>query len=144
MKILVVGGGSIGQRHACNAKDLGLEVALFDNQKSINEIFSKNHKTPLFSSLQEALAWGPVATIIAVPHHLHIAVARDVIAAQSIPLIEKPISHTTENVDQLCEYAKQVNIPIYVVCNLRFHQAIDNLKNHLNPVSYTHLTLPTT
>ena len=134
MKILIIGGGSIGQRHAQNALELAGEVALYDTDQSISSAFSQKHGTRIFETLDQAWGWKPDATVIASPHTTHIELATKAIKSKSIPLIEKPISHTAEGIDDFLQISKINNIPAYVVCNMRFHPAIQSLKDNIHKV----------
>ena len=138
MKILVIGGGSIGRRHASNLLQMSIETALFDLDENKTSEFAKEKGTPLFSSLEEALSWGADGAIVATPHVSHLSVARQVIEAGIDVLIEKPISHTLDGVADLLSVAKQKQRHIYVACNMRFHPAIRILHEKLPALGDIH------
>src|SRR5262245_25798993 len=108
MKLLVVGCGSIGQRHAQHASGLA-ETAVFDTESSRIPAGMKS-----FASLEEALAWGPDAVIIATPHYSHIEVAKKAVEAGAHVLIEKPISNTDKGVDAFLKLAAKKGNKVFV------------------------------
>lgn len=134
MKILIVGGGSIGQRHLINALDIVKEVALFDVDTSRAENLSQRHGITAFTSLDDALNWKPDGAVIAVPNNLHIEIAHKVAAAGIVPLIEKPLSHSLEDGKNFIDFLSQQKARAYVVCNMRFHPAVKVLRDNLSQV----------
>lgn len=138
MKILVIGGGSIGRRHASNLRTLSIETALFDLDTERTQNFAQENGTPVFSSLAEALSWAPDGAIVATPHVSHLSVARQVIEAGIDVLIEKPISHTLEGVSDFLDFAKTQRRHVYVACNMRFHPAIRILHEKLPTLGKIH------
>ena len=91
MKLLVVGCGSIGRRHAENAAMLA-ETAVFDAISESAREVAMRHDLRWFDSLRNALDWGPDGVVVATPHDRHLAVANPAIEAGCDVLIEKPIS----------------------------------------------------
>lgn len=132
MKILVVGGGSIGRRHASNLRSLSIETALFDIDAAKTLSFAEDNNTRKFLSLEEALLWNPDGVVVATPHIHHLSVARQAIDAGADVLIEKPISHNLNGVADLLAFGKSKNRNIYVVCNMRFHPAIRILRENIS------------
>ncbi|HEY8190544.1 MAG TPA: Gfo/Idh/MocA family oxidoreductase [Micavibrio sp.] len=131
MKILVVGAGSIGKRHATNAAALGHETGIFD----LNPQAAQVSNITTFSSLSNALDWKPDGAVIATPHKTHIDMARQVTTAGIPVLIEKPISHTLDGVDEFLSSSQK---PVYVVCNMRFHPAIKALHENISAIGKIH------
>lgn len=66
MRILIVGTGSIGQRHARNASRFA-EVSVFDQQTEATETLSGVDNIDIHDSLEDALALKPDAAIVATP-----------------------------------------------------------------------------
>lgn len=131
MKILVVGAGSIGKRHATNAAACGHETGIFD----LNPQAAQVPGAKPFPSLADALDWKPDGAVIATPHKTHIDMARQVTTAGIPVLIEKPISHTLDGVD---EFLRNSPEPVYVVCNMRFHPAIKALRENISAIGKIH------
>ena len=68
MKVLVLGCGSIGKRHAQNALALSAEVAIFDIKIDISEALGSELGIKNFSSLNAAMAWQADGIIISTPN----------------------------------------------------------------------------
>jgi predicted dehydrogenase len=133
MRVLVVGCGSIGRRHAANAARLA-EVAIYDISAQAAQDCAAASGARAFARLEEALAWGPAAVVVATPHRSHLAVARQAIAAGAHVLIEKPLSDTLEGVADFLAAVDAAGRRAYVVCNMRFHPGPAALKRHIGTV----------
>lgn len=134
MKVLVLGCGSIGKRHAQNALALSAEVAIFDIKIDISEALGSELGIKNFSSLDAAMAWQADGIIISTPHKTHLELANIAIKAGADVLIEKPLSNSSEGVQELLRDAKACNQNISVVCNIRYHDAVLAIKKHIDKV----------
>ncbi len=135
MKMLIVGLGSIGYRHALNAaKTSGIETAVFDTDSGRSEKTGDHLDAISFNDWENALAWRPHAAVVAVPTNLHISVARDLVGIGAHVLIEKPISHQIEGVDDLLKLAVKNKCKVRVVCNMRFHPAIKVVRDYFSEI----------
>ena len=133
MKVLVVGCGSIGRRHAGNAARLA-EVAVHDSAPEAARDCAAASGARTFARLDEALAWWPAAVVIATPHRSHLALAQQAIAAGAHVLIEKPLSDTLDGVAEFLDAADAAGRRAYVVCNMRFHPGPAALKRNIGLV----------
>ena len=133
MKLLVVGCGSIGRRHAVNAAMLA-HTAVVDTRPAAAEDCARESGATAFATLEEAYAWKPDGVVVATPHRSHLALAREALAAGAHVLIEKPLSHTFEGVSDLLELASRAERRVYVVCNMRFHPGPATLKAQLHRI----------
>ena len=124
MKLLVLGCGSIGKRHAQNALKLNIDIGIFDRDQRLAKSFAGEIGIQSFNTLDEGLAWQPDGVIVATPHMTHVELAQNAIDAGAHVLIEKPISGSVENVDALLKSAERKERQVYVVCNMRFHDAV--------------------
>ena len=93
MKLLIVGCGSIGKRHARNAKKLGLEVVLCDiSEERARELASEIGAVGVYTDYQVAAEdSGADAALIATPSHLHVAPAFVMLDAGMHVMMEKPL-----------------------------------------------------
>lgn len=133
MKVLVAGCGSIGRRHAVNAAALA-ETAVFDLDLELGARCAADLGIRAFVGLDEALAWGPQAVVVATPHRSHLEVAGAALAADVDVLIEKPLSHSLAGVDDLLHAVATCKRRAFVVCNMRFHPGPETLRRHLHEV----------
>ena len=128
MKIMIAGLGSIGRRHLRNLLALGeRDILLFRSHKSTLPA-DELEDFPTETNLEEALARSPQAVIISNPTALHIEVALAAAKAGCHLLIEKPISHSFERVDELCEVVRANNVKVLVGFQFRFHAALRQVK----------------
>ena len=98
MRILVVGVGSIGQRHARIVYELGHEVVPCDvNPALVDEVCTRHGLSESYLDYREAEGSDFDAVIVCTPNHLHAPVALAAFEQGSHVLMEKPIAHTLED-----------------------------------------------
>jgi len=135
-KILIIGAGSIGQRHLRNLLSLGYRdifVAEIDKDKR-DEIKSK-YKIKIFSDYKNALKESWDAVFICAPPAFNIKIAGDILNVQKNKcaiFIEKPLSNNLAGVPELIKKARQYKTPIMIGYNLRFHPLIKKTKDILD------------
>ncbi len=124
MKFLIAGYGSIGRRHMRNLLALGeRDIVLLRSNRStlpVDEIAD----FPVETDLQAALDHRPDAVIISNPTALHLNVAIPAAEAGCALLIEKPVSHSLERVDELQQAAQRSGARILVGFHYRFHPGL--------------------
>src|SRR3989344_5682729 len=129
--ILIAGFGSIGRRHLRNLKALGHKnFVLYRTGKSTlpdDEI----KDIPTEYDLDKALAYKPVATIIANQTALHMPVALAAAKVGSHLFLEKPVSHNLEGVEELCRLVQDQDLKVSVGFQFRFHPLLQQMKHLL-------------
>lgn len=134
MRILIIGCGSIGLRHARNAKRFFNDVICFDkNQDTVKKV-ENQLSLSCFTSLKSALSLDIDAAIIATPTSTHIPIALEIIKHIPNILIEKPISNNSDLVHKLIDESNINNSNIFVACNSRFHPGVDTLYKNLKKI----------
>lgn len=128
LKCAVIGTGYLGKFHA--EKYAGLEdcelVAVVDiNEETAREVAGK-HGAQALTDYQSLLGEVDAVSIV-VPTSLHHAVARDFLEAGSHVLVEKPITVTVEQADELIDIAGRNNLILQVGHLERFNPAIMGL-----------------
>lgn len=105
--ILIIGGGSIGERHVvCFLATGRAEVSLCEISEEVrNRVASAHNLAASFASLDEAIASKPDAAVICAPAHVHMSIASQLVAAGIAVLIEKPLS---TSVDDAATFTAQV------------------------------------
>ena len=130
MKLLVVGCGSIGRRHAANASaHATVGIVDFDSARAKDVATSLGIRA--FDDLDAGLHWQPDGVIVAVPHDQHLPVAARAVEAGSHVLIEKPISNGEGGLTAFLDRADDLGRAVRVVCNMRFHPGPATLKQAL-------------
>lgn len=129
MKVLIVGLGSIAQKHIAALRQICPEVELFALRSSIQYSSDINGVVNLYK-LEEAEKLGLDFVIVSNPTFKH----RETIA-QLIPLklplfIEKPLYDTLYE-DNLLASISELGILTYVGCNLRFLESLEFAKEFL-------------
>lgn len=116
MKVLVIGYGSIGSRHAKILESLGCSVAIVSSRPIPKE--------NLYASIHEAVRQtNPDYVVIASETSQHSADLTALVLSsfRGIILVEKPLFHA------LPEETLQFSSPVYVAYNLRFHPLVQRL-----------------
>lgn len=145
MKILMIGLGSIGQRHLRNIKRvLGDEAEIiayrvrglqrtFSDTMQIRENVSLEEEFHItsFSTLEEALDEKPEVAFITNPTNLHIACATACAKAGCHLFLEKPVSDDMTGMDELKEAIRENNVKVFVGYQNRFHPGIRAVKETL-------------
>lgn len=101
-KLLIVGVGSIGERHLRCFLATGRADAVFvEINDSLRQTIAERYGVPGFKSLDEALATNPTAAVVCVPAHLHISISTTLAERGLHLLIEKPLSTSLDGIDRL-------------------------------------------
>jgi len=141
MKFMIAGLGSIGRRHLRNLIALGEEdILLYRSGKStLQDDELERYITE--TELDAALAHKPDAVIVSNPTALHLDVAIPAAEAGCHLLLEKPISHNLERIDELRAAVGQGGGRVLVGYQFRFHPGLQAVKRWLeegligNPIS---------
>ncbi len=127
MKILIVGLGSIGQRHTKNLIQLGVEEIGFLRREPTP--YLDNPDLPVFTDIEAALGWGPEVAVISGPTSMHISSAK-VFTGHGVHLfLEKPLSHNWAGVPELIRIVREKQIQVMVGFDLRFHPSLLRAKS---------------
>jgi len=124
VKILIAGLGSVGRRHLRNLRQLGeSDILLFrTHQATLPE--EELQGLPVETDLERALAWQPQAVIVANPTALHMQVAVPAARQGCHILLEKPVSDSLEQLDELQSAAASSGSRIQVGFQFRFHPTL--------------------
>ena len=118
-RLLIVGLGSIGRRHARLARSLvpGTQIAVLRRADSGE---SEPSIDRCFTSLAAALEFRPQAAVIAGPATHHVETASALARAGAHLLVEKPISDTNRGVTELIADCRSRGLTLMTGYNLRF------------------------
>ena len=129
LKVIVIGLGSIGMRHARNLKQLNAgDIIGVDIDPSRNAEFSREIGGLTYDNLSDALTVNPDLSIISSPNKFHIAQAQ-MCAESGINLfIEKPLGVTLDGVDKLLKTVIEKELFAHVGSNWKFHKSFQFIK----------------
>lgn len=118
---LVVSLGSIGRRHLQNLRRLRPQARIGvlrlspDAPPGVPE-----GADAVFRSMEEALAFAPAAAIVCSPASTHLRVAVALVQAGVGVLVEKPLAHASEGIEDLLAHARGRGVPLMTAYNLRY------------------------
>ena len=115
-RVLVVGLGRIGERHARNAAALGHEVATVSRRGGGD-----------FDALEAAERWAPDAVVVANEPAAHVPTALWALERGADVLLEKPLARADDEVEALL--AASAGRTVSVGFNLRFHPALETVRD---------------
>jgi len=130
-RILIVGLGSIGERHLRLARELlpnaNIRVLRHQECASIPE-----HANGCFSTLEQAIDFAPQVAVIASPATFHMTAAQPLARAGVHLLVEKPLSASLDGVPQLFEICREQGTVLLTGYNLRFLSSLQRFRDLLN------------
>ncbi len=124
MKFLIVGLGSIGRRHLRHLLALGEEVVLVRSGRATlpdEDLDGLPVETDLETALQRHR---PDGVVVATPTALHLEAALPAARAGCAILLEKPVSHTLDGLDELERAAARSGSRILVGFQFRYHPSL--------------------
>jgi len=130
LRVGVIGVGYLGQFHAekyARMNDVEL-VGVVDSDKNRAEAIAEKVDTKAYID-HKALFGNVDAVSIAVPTPVHFVIAKDFLKNNIDILIEKPITETTKDADELIHLAESRDLVIQVGHLERFNPAIVELKD---------------
>ena len=126
IKVAVIGTGALGSIHAriyAESKNVELVGICDIDKKTVNNL-SKELKTKAFTNYKDLIGSIDAATI-AVPTKHHYSLSKDLLNAGIHLLIEKPITQTLEQADELLQIAKSKKLTLAVGHIERFNAAVE-------------------
>ena len=136
LKCAVIGAGYLGKFHAekyASLKDCELVAVVDINAEAAQQVADK-HGTAAMTDYRELLGQVDAVSIV-VPTSFHHAVSKEFLQAGVHVLVEKPITVTVEEADELIALAKQNNVILQVGHLERFNPAVRGLENlHEKPL----------
>jgi len=143
--VLIVGLGSIGQRHMRNLRAVlgdGAEFLAYRVRGLTREItpdlsvragsnVEETYGVRVFRDMDAALRERPDCAFVCNPSSLHLPAAMAAAQAGCHLFVEKPLSHSLEGIaDLIAEVDRQGTVG-YVACQLRFHPCLRRVRDLL-------------
>ncbi len=125
-RVLVVGAGSIGERHVrCFGATGRARLAVCETNAAVRTRVAQQYAVDhAFERFEDALAAQPQVVVIATPAHLHVPLALAAVRAGAHLLIEKPLSTSLEGVDELLQTVDRAGVTASVAYVYRAHPAL--------------------
>jgi len=136
MRFLIIGSGSIGKRHARNLISLGIpkrDLYAIDTRKDRRNEIESVGVSKCYSSLDEALQKENFdAAIMCSPTSLHIPQGISLAKKGIHILMEKPLAHNLEGIDEFIKVVKENKVVILMAYIFRFSPLTQKVKELLD------------
>ena len=131
--VLIVGLGSIGQRHVKVIHFLFPNIKIIIlRHKSCKDDTKHLGFYKCVTSFNDAVKLNPQAAIISNPASMHIDIAKKLASTGISLLIEKPISDSIEGVKELIDICYQNNVILMTGYNLRFLPSLVEFRKQIH------------
>lgn len=130
-RVLIVGYGSIGQRHLRIVRESlpGVMIMLFRHQPTSHIPEMANVVT---TSMDDVRSFAPEAAIVANPAPFHLEIAKELIEIGCHLLIEKPISNNSDGVADFVATIRATGVICQVGYNLRYLPSLSRFRDLIN------------
>ena len=134
VSVLIVGCGSIGKRHARVLAVLGVrDVRACDPVESqCQALQAETPSVRLYESFEAGLASEPATVLLGTPPKLHLPQAMQAIRAGCHVFSEKPLSDSTQGIDELEALAHAADKKVAVGLCFRHHEGLVKAKSYLD------------
>lgn len=127
LQFAVIGGGSIGMRHARNLAKLGQGLRIIENQPAQAERI-QGEGFAVYADLSAAFAPEVDAVLICTPSAYHLEQTCAALEANKHVFVEKPIATNLEGVPEVLDLAAQKSLVTLVGFNMRFRDGYNRAK----------------
>lgn len=125
MKALVLGCGSIGQRHITHLRQLGLsDIDAVDTNASVRDRVRSALGVSVLERPEEGLSRRPDVVLVCTPASSHLELARQAVEAGAHVFVEKPLAIGLEGTEELLRRVRSGGRVVHVGYNLRYHPAV--------------------
>ncbi len=130
-RVVVVGAGSIGERHIRCFRATGrVRVSFVEPLPALrSEVAERYPGTTAFAAVDEALAESFDVAVIATPAPLHIAQATQFVLRGAHVLIEKPLSVELDGIEALAQLARERQRTVGVAYVYRAHPVLAAMRD---------------
>ena len=130
MRILIIGTGSIGQRHIRNLQALvNRPEFILLREGARQDTFSQSLNAKVVDSFETAIALEPQLAVIATPSTMHWLALQSLLPAAIPCYVEKPVVTSDQQVDALTALLERLPAvpPTVTGCNLRYLPSVQRL-----------------
>ncbi len=137
--VLIVGVGSIGERHLrCFQATGRAEVSLVEINPALRTSIAERYAVRAYASLDEALSDRSIASrgqafsaVVATPANQHVSIALRLAAANHHLLIEKPLSTTIDDIGKLASVVQERAVVVSIAYVYRCFPALIAMRESL-------------
>jgi len=132
--VLIVGLGSIGRRHVGIIQSIfpKINIIVLRHKKYNSNDIKALGLYKCTTSVDEAIEFNPQAAIISNPPSKHIEIAKKLANKGINLLIEKPISNSSEGVQELIDICYQNKVILMTGYNMRFFPSLIEFKKQIH------------
>lgn len=128
-RVLVIGVGSIGERHLrCFQQTGRCQVSFVEINATLREAIGQKYSVPGYGDLKEALLEQPNVAVVCTPAHLHVDLATQLVDAGLQVLIEKPLSTRLDGIRELTDLVKHRQTVCGVAYVYRCHPVLTQMR----------------
>ena len=139
-KVCVVGGGYWGEKHIRTLHEIGALNGIVESDKKILASLSAQYPgIPCYAKINSALEEDFDGFTIATPPETHYKIAKKIIKAGKHVLIEKPMTLSVSDSEELLLLAERFDVNIMVGHVLLFHPAVIKIKEMIKTFHLMHL-----
>lgn len=133
LSVLIAGCGSIGRRHARVLNGLGVtDLRACDPVPAQRATLrAEIPSIRLYDSYEDGLADRPEAVFICAPTREHVPMAMAALRAGCHVFCEKPLSDTTDGLDELAALSRATGRQVMVGLCFRYHEGLRKAKEYL-------------
>ena len=131
-RLVVVGLGSIGQRHARLARRLLPHVEIIALRRDASGPVEEGLVNGVVTTIEEAVRFRPDAAVIASPATLHLAAAMPLADCGAHLLVEKPMAATARGVADLVALCERKRLTLMTGYNLRYLQSLSTFREMIH------------
>lgn len=121
MKLAIIGAGAIGRRHLGNLHRLGVEeLRVYDEDPAQLGRVSEQFPWAAVAPSLEAVLRGVDGAVIGTPPDSHVSIGRRSAEAGVALMIEKPLAHAPDGVEEWLSFCDRKGVPVLTAYNWRF------------------------
>lgn len=133
LSVLVAGCGAIGKRHIDILKQIGVSniIVCDPNEAYVKAVTDKYPDLKVAQNYEKGLEQKPFAVFILTPTKMHIPMAIQALKNGAHVFIEKPLSNSSEGVEELKKTMTECGKQVMVGFCFRYHDAMKKVKRML-------------
>ncbi len=129
INFLIIGCGSIGQRHIENLLSLGQKnIKIYDSNCVLAKKISKKFNVEQLETLQFK---NVNCTLICTPPSTHTSIAKKALSGLSNIFVEKPLDNSLKDINDILKIAKKKSLNIFVGYVFRFDHGLQKIEKLL-------------